>query len=142
MRRMTDAPQSSGSPSSGSKGGGWFSDLPEWARWAIPVMLVFLGVGLVATFLRYTGGASSSDPEAQVQSLCLTAVQDDLEARGNTVEDLPLFSDVQQVDDAEYRTQGSVSYEEDGESQERTVRCVVRVDEDGTMTVASVRFGG
>ncbi|MFE6256059.1 hypothetical protein [Agromyces sp. NPDC057865] len=139
---MTDAPQSSGSPSSGSKGGGWLSDLPEWARWAIPVMLVFLGIGLVATFLRYTGGASSSDPDAQVQSLCLTAVQDDLEARGNTVEDLPLFSDVQQVDDAEYRTQGSVSYEEDGESQERTVRCVVRVDEDGTMTVASVRFGG
>ena len=142
MRRMTDAPQSSGSPSSGSKGGGWFSDLPEWARWAIPVMLVFLGVGLVATFLRYTGGASSSDPDAQVQSLCLTAVQDDLEARGNTVEDLPLFSDVQQVDDAEYRTQGLVSYEEDGEGQERTVRCVVRVDEDGTMRVASVRFGG
>lgn len=141
MRRMTDAPQSSGSPASGSKGGGWFSDLPEWARWAIPVMLVFLGIGLIATFLRYTGGGSS-DPESQVQSLCLTAVQDDLEARGGTVEDLPLFSDVEQVDDEEYRTQGSVSYEEDGESEQRTVRCVVRVDEDGAMRVAGVRFGG
>ena len=51
MRRMTDAPQSSGSPASGSKGGGWFSDLPEWARWAIPVMLVFLGIGLIALTL-------------------------------------------------------------------------------------------
>lgn len=141
MRRMTDAPKSTGPAASGSKGGGWFSDLPEWARWAIPVMLVFLGVGLIATFLRYTGGGSS-DPESQVQSLCVTAVQDDLDARGDTVEDLPLFSDVEQVDDAEYRTQGSVTYDEDGESQERTVRCVVRVDEDGTMQVASVRFGG
>ncbi|HEU0181500.1 MAG TPA: hypothetical protein VFR16_04880 [Agromyces mariniharenae] len=138
---MTEAPQSSGSAASGSTGGGWFSNLPEWARWAIPVMLVFLGVGLIATFLRYTGGGSS-DPESQVQSLCQAAVQDDLEARGNTVEDLPLFSDVEQVDDAEYRTQGSVSYDEDGESEQRTVRCVVRVDEDGTMQVASVRFGG
>ncbi len=35
-----------------------------------------------------------------------------------------------------------MTYDEDGESQERTVRCVVRVDEDGTMQVASVRFGG
>ena len=140
MRRMTDAPKPSGSSASGSKGGGWFSDLPEWARWAIPVMLVFLGIGLIATFLRYTGG--SSDPESQVQSLCLTAVQDDLEARGSTVEDLPLFSDVEQVDDEEYRTQGSVSYEDDGETEQRTVRCVVRVDEDGAMQVASVRFGG
>ncbi|TYL50384.1 hypothetical protein [Agromyces mariniharenae] len=138
---MTEAQQSSGSAASGSTGGGWFSNLPEWARWAIPVMLVFLGVGLIATFLRYTGGGSS-DPESQVQSLCQAAVQDDLEARGNTVEDLPLFSDVEQVDDAEYRTQGSVSYDEDGESEQRTVRCVVRVDEDGTMQVASVRFGG
>jgi hypothetical protein len=142
MRRMTDARQSNGSPASGSKRGGWFSDLPEWARWAIPVMLVFLGIGLIATFLRYTGGASSSDPASQVQSLCLAAVQDDLETRGNTVEDLPLFSDVEQVDDGEYRTQGSVAYEEDGESRQGQVRCVVRVDGDGTMRVASVRFGG
>lgn len=140
MRRMTDAPQPTGA-ASGSKGGGWFTNLPEWARWAIPVMLVFLGVGLVATFLRYTGGGSS-DPESQVQSLCVAAVQDDLEARGNTVEDLPLFSDVEQVDDTEYRTQGSVSYDEDGDSVQRQVRCIVRVDDDGTMSVASVRFGG
>ena len=61
-------------------------------------MLVFLAVGVLATFLRYAGGASS-DPEEQVQSLCTTAVQDDLERRGSTVEQLPLFSDVEQVDD-------------------------------------------
>ena len=135
---MAEAPNRSGSTTNASRGGGWFSDLPEWARWAIPVMLVFLVVGLLATIDRY---AASADPEEQVQSLCLTGVQDDLEARGNTVEDLPLFSDVEEVDDDEYRTQGSVAYEEDGETQRRTVRCIVRVDEDGTLTVASVRFG-
>jgi len=141
MRRMTDAPDRSGSTGTPSSSGGWYSGLPEWARWAIPVMLVFLAVGVLATFLRYAGGASS-DPEEQVQSFCRTAVQDDLERRGSTVEQLPLFSDVEQVDDAEYRTQGSVVYEEDGDSEQRTVRCIVRVDDDGTMRVASVRFGG
>lgn len=135
---MAEAPNRSGSTTHASGGGGWFSDLPEWARWAIPVMLVFLVVGLLATINRY---AASADPEEQVQSLCLTGVQDDLEARGNTVEDMPLFSDVEGVDDDEYRTQGSVAYEEDGETERRTVRCIVRVDEDGTLTVASIRFG-
>ena len=140
MRRMTEAPDRTRPTGSPSSGGGWLSDLPEWARWAIPVMLVFLAVGVLATFLRYAGG--STDPEAQVQSLCTTAVEDDLEARGNTVAQLPQFSDVEQVDDTEYRTQGSVTYEEDGDSEQRTVRCIVRVDDDGTMRVASVRFGG
>ena len=137
---MSDAPDRNAPAATASKGGGWFSGLPEWARWAIPVMLVFLVVGLLATVGRYAGG--SSDPEEQVQALCLTAVQDDLESRGNTVEDLPLFADVQQVDDTEYRTQGLVSYEEDGDTEQRTVRCIVRVDEDGSMAVSSVRFGG
>ena len=69
-------------------------------------------------------------------------LRSDLERRGNTVEQLPQFSDVEQVDDAEYRTRGSATYEEDGESEQRIVRCIVRVDDDGTMRVASVRFGG
>ena len=137
---MSDAPDRNAPAATASQGGGWFSGLPEWARWAIPVMLVFLVVGLLATVGRYAGGPS--DPEEQVQALCLTAVQDDLESRGNTVEDLPLFADVQQVDDTEYRTQGLVSYEEDGDTEQRTVRCIVRVDEDGSMAVSSVRFGG
>ena len=136
---MADTPDRSGSAAPVSSGGGWFSSLPEWARWAIPVMLVFLVVGLLATIGRYAAG--SADPEDQVQSLCLTGVRDDLEARGNTVEEMPLFSDVEQVDDAEYRTQGSVAYAEDGETERRTVRCIVRVDEDGGLTVASIRFG-
>ena len=140
MRRMADASDRTPSTTETSSGGGWLSGLPEWARWAIPVMLVFFAVGVLATFLRYAGG--SSDPEEQVQSLCATAVRSDLERRGNTVEQLPQFSDVEQVDDAEYRTQGSATYEEDGESEQRIVRCIVRVDDDGTMRVASVRFGG
>ena len=137
---MTEVPDRSGSSAPASKGGGWFGGLPEWMRWAIPVMLVFLVVGVLATIGRYAGG--SADPEDQVQSLCLTGVRDDLEARGNTVEEMPLFSDVEQVDDTEYRTQGQVSYDEDGETQQRTVRCIVRVDEDGSLSVASIRFGG
>lgn len=137
---MTEVPDRSGSSAPASKGGGWFGGLPEWMRWAIPVMLVFFVVGLLATIDRYAGG--SADPEEQVQSLCLTGVRDDLEARGNTVDEMPLFSDVEQVDDTEYRTQGQVSYDEDGETQQRTVRCIVRVDEDGSLSVASIRFGG
>ena len=137
---MAEMPDRSGSSAPASKGGGWFGGLPEWMRWAIPVMRVFLVVGLLATIGRYAGG--SADPEEQVQSLCLTGVRDDLEARGNTVDEMPLFSDVEQVDDTEYRTQGQVSYDEDGETQQRTVRCIVRVDEDGSLSVASIRFGG
>lgn len=136
---MAEMPDRSGSSAPASKGGGWFGGLPEWMRWAIPVMLVFLVVGLLATIGRYAGG--SADPEEQVQSLCLTGVREDLETRGNTVDEMPLFSDVEQVDDAEYRTQGSVAYVEDGETERRTVRCIVRVDEGGGLTVASIRFG-
>jgi hypothetical protein len=137
---MVEVQNRSGPSAPASNGGGWFSNLPEWMRWAIPVMLVFLVVGVLATIGRYAGGSAS--PEEQVQSLCLTGVRDDLEARGNTVEEMPLFSDVEQVDDTEYRTQGQVSYDEDGETQQRTVRCIVRVDEDGSLSVASIRFGG
>lgn len=136
---MAEVQNRSGSSAPAPKGGGWFRGLPEWMRWAIPVMLVFLVVGLLATIGRYAGG--SADPEEQVRSLCLTGVREDLEARGNTVDEMPLFSDVEQVDDAEYRTQGSVAYVEDGEIQRRTVRCIVRVDENGGLSVASIRFG-
>jgi hypothetical protein len=136
---MSEVPDRSGSPAPASNRGGWFSNLPEWMRWAIPVMLVFLVVGVLATIGRYAGGSAS--PEEQVQSLCLTGVRDDLEARGNTVDEMPLFSDVEQVDETEYRTQGSVAYIEDEETERRTVRCIVRVDENGGLTVASIRFG-
>ena len=76
--------------------------------------------------------------------MCLSGVRAELEARDRDVIEMPLFSDVRDMgDDTDTEPRGrSVHRRPTGaESQRRTVRCIVRADEDGELVVASIRFG-
>jgi hypothetical protein len=115
---------------------GWFSRVPMWVRIAVPALVLagVIAAVVVALWPR-------PEPVDVARSMCLSGVRDELEASDRDVTEMPLFSDVEQVDGSEYRTQGSVAYSEAGETERRTVRCIVRADGDGELVVASIRFG-
>ena len=115
---------------------GWFSRVPLWVRIAVPALVLagVIAAVVVALWPR-------PEPVDVARSMCLSGVRAELEAQDRDVIDMPLFSDVEQVDDTEYRTQGAVAYSDGGDTERRTVRCIVRVEEDGGLVVASIRFG-
>jgi len=136
MRGMGSVPDDRTPPPTAPPRRGWFSRVPLWVRIAVPALVL---AGVIAALVVALW--PRPEPADVARSICLSGVRAELEARDRDVTDMPLFSDVEQVDDAEYRTQGSVAYTVGGESERRTVRCIVRVDEDGELVVASIRFG-
>jgi hypothetical protein len=82
--------------------------------------------------------AGSPEP-ATADALCRSAATSRLEQRGST--DIRLADSLQQTEaDGGQRVSGTVTYvDEDGTTRNARVRCVIR-EEDGDLTVASVRF--
>ena len=113
--------------------------LPLWVRIAAPTALLILVAGGTAAVVV---ASQPKDPLAEARALCLSGMRVELEQRGASAREMPLFSEVERVTDDEYRSQGSLSYRDDDGSEHRVqVRCIVRV-EDGVMRVASIRFSG
>ena len=111
-----------------------FDRIPLWVRIVVPVVVLAGGAAIVGS----VASAGSSQP-ATAESLCRSAAEARLEARGRTDIDLSRPFEITTADDAQ-RVSGTVSFIDDsGTTRHAAVRCVIRTDGD-TMQVRSVRF--
>lgn len=110
--------------------------IPLWARIAMPVLVVAGGAAVLGGVMA--AGSGSPQP-VTAESLCRSAAEARLEARGRTEIDLSRSFEVAAADDA-LRVSGTATFVDDsGTARNAAVRCVVRTDGD-TMQVRSVRF--
>ena len=113
---------------------GWFARVPLWARIAVPAVVVVGGAAIVAGVVA----SGSAEPQT-VESLCASAAEERLEARGHSDVELGESLEVIEADGAQ-RVSGTVTFvDEEGDTHHALVRCVIRVEGDD-MRVASVRF--
>lgn len=130
------------SESQGRPDGGRLGRVPLWVKIVVPVLVLgALVVAVVIAVNASSGSVSmSDDPEAAAEALCREAVLEEMDATGRTAGDVSQSLRVTAAGDDEYRVQGTGSYEdEDGSTKSGNVRCVVR-EEDGALSVASVRL--
>lgn len=115
---------------------GWFSRVPLWVRITVPAVLLVGGAAVVALTV-----SRPQDPIDAAQSLCRSAVQDELDQHGDRSDgDVSRNFDVIPAADDSYRVQGSATFTDaDGSTHYAIVRCIIRV-EDGNMRVRSVRI--
>lgn len=107
--------------------------VPLWARVAVPVV-----VGAGAAALIAGVAAAGSQPPATVESMCRSAIEAKLEARGHSDIDIGSSLRITEADGAQ-RVSGSVaSSDESGHVRQADLRCVVR-DEGESMRVVSAR---
>jgi hypothetical protein len=107
---------------------------PLWARIVVPVVVVAGGAAAVAGVV-----AAGAQTPTSVESMCRSAIETMLEARGHSDVDVARSLRVTEADGA-YRVSGTVtSVNESGASDHAQLRCVVRVDDD-TMRVVSTRL--
>lgn len=119
---------------------GWVARLPVWARIAGSVVLLLVVVVAVVAIVSVIANAGdSTDPEAAAQTACETAAEERLETRGHAEIEFSDAFDLTAQADGGYRVQGTVTFDDDGETHHADVRCVVRSD-GGTADVVSVRF--
>ncbi|WP_448808871.1 hypothetical protein [Agromyces bauzanensis] len=112
----------------------WFDRIPLWARIVVPVVVLAGAAAAVGSVV-----AAGSPQPATAESLCRSAAEARLEARGRSDIDLSRSFELTTADDAQ-RVAGTVTFVDDsGTVRHAAVRCVIRAHGD-TMQVRSVRF--
>ncbi|MGH3703109.1 MAG: hypothetical protein ACRDT9_00630 [Agromyces sp.] len=107
--------------------------VPLWARVAVPLVAV---AGVAALIVGVA--AAGAQPPATIESMCRSAIEAKLEARGHSDIDIGSSLRVTEADGAQ-RVSGSVASSDDsGHVRYADLRCVVR-DEGASMRVVSAR---
>lgn len=140
--RGGSAPQPGSGAAPGSAGRpGWFARVPLWLRVAAPVVLLALIAIVVAAWSGVFAGGAEAEPEATAEAACRSAATERLETRGHTDIDIARSLEISEQADGGLRIEGTVTFDEDGDTRHRGLRCIVRMD-GGTASVVSVRFSG
>jgi hypothetical protein len=143
-RRPRPDSESDPEPEAGPGSGGFwragaFTRAPLWARIVAPLALLALLVAIIVGLVFAFSSSGAAEPEDAAKSACDRAAEAQLERRGNSDVDVSAQAAVTQQADGGYRVQGTVTFDEDGETHHADVRCIVRM-EGGSADVVSVRF--
>lgn len=112
----------------------WIDRIPPWARIGVPAVVLTAGTAIVWSVV-----AAAAPRPATAESLCRSAAEDRLEARGRSDIDASRTFEVTSAGGAQ-RLSGTVTFVDDsGTARIAAVRCVIRADGD-SMQIRSVRF--